>query len=214
MTFDLDHFGQAAPVTVDVYTDAYRVSGTVQTRFARVAEILNQVTGAHLVVDHATISDHDDPSATIAAPVAHVAVSEILVMIAPDLVGEARGDMRIQKRPVMAQLALPPLRVTGRIHVPMGGRPIDGLLNVPDRFVAMTDATIESGSHPELGRSAPALALRRDRAHILLVADDEQPDQLLADVLDERTAESWLRGGDEGEGYARPSGTGDGSSTD
>jgi hypothetical protein len=33
---------------------------------------------------------------------------------------------------------------------------------------------------------------------VLLVADDENPDQLLADVLDERTAESWLRSEDEG----------------
>jgi hypothetical protein len=200
MSFGTDPFGAASPVGVDVYTAAYRISGTVQTRFTRVAEILNQLTGAHLPVDHATISDYSDPSATLAAPQALVAVDEILVMIAPELGGEPRGEMRIQKRPVMAQLALPPLRVTGRIHVPMGGRPIDGLLNVPDRFVAMTDATIESGAHPELGRSAQALALRRDRAHILLVADDEHPDQLLADVLDERTAESWLRGGDEGEG--------------
>jgi hypothetical protein len=41
------------------------------------------------------------------------------------------------------------------------------------------------------------MALRRDRAHVLLVADDERPDQLLADVLDERTAESWLRSGEQ-----------------
>ena len=57
----------------------------------------------------------------------------------------------------------------------------------------MTDVTISSGPIPELERSVPALAVRRDLAHVLLVADDEQPEQLLADVLDERTAEVWLR---------------------
>jgi len=63
----------------------------------------------------------------------------------------------------------------------------------------MTDATVTSSRYPELARTAAVLALRRDRAHVLLVADDENPDQLLADVLDERTAESWLRGeGNEG----------------
>ena len=199
--FGMDPFGESAEVAVDVYTGAYRVSGTVRTRFGRVAEILNQLSGSHLAIEHATLSEYDAPEATLAAPLAHVALDEILVMIAPELGGEARSDMRIQKRPVMAQLAMPALRVTGRIHVPMGGRPIDGLLNVTDRFIAMTDATLESGSHPELGRSVEALALRRDRAHILLVADDEHPDQLLADVLDQRTAEVWLRGaGDEVEG--------------
>ena len=197
MSFGIDPLGVAAAVNVDVYTRDLRVSGSVQTRFTRVAEILNQLTHAYLSVDHATISEYADQSATRGAPQAWVAVDQILVMIAQDLAGEARADMRIPKRPVMAQLALPPLRVTGRIHVPMGGRPIDGLLNVTDRFVAMTDATLESGLHPDLARSAAAVAIRRDRAHVLLVADDENSEQLLADVLDERTAESWLHRAEE-----------------
>jgi hypothetical protein len=200
MSFGVDYLGAAAAVNVDVYTRDFRISGTVQTRFTRVAEILNQMTHAYLSVDHATISEHADPTATRGAPQAWVAADQILLMVAPGLGGEARADMRIPKRPVMAQLSLPPLRVTGRIHVPMGGRPIDGLLNVTDRFVAMTDVTIESGVHPELGRSVGAIAIRRDRAHILLVADDENSEQLLADVLDQRTAESWLHREEEGEG--------------
>jgi hypothetical protein len=198
MSFGVDPLGVASAVSVDVYTRDFRVSGSVQTRFARVAEILNQLTNAYLSVEHATISEYADPTATRGAPQAWVAVDQVLIMIAPDLGGGARADMRIPKRPVMAQLALPPLRVTGRIHVPMGGRPIDGLLNVTDRFVAMTDATLESGIHPDLGGSAAAVAVRRDRAHILLVADDENSEQLLADVLDERTAESWLHREEEG----------------
>jgi hypothetical protein len=36
------------------------------------------------------------------------------------------------------------------------------------------------------------VAVCRDRAQVLLIADDERPDELLADVLDERTAEAWL----------------------
>ena len=77
-------------------------------------------------------------------------------------------------------------------------KPVDGLLLGSDQFMAVTDATITSGSHPELERTAPVLAVRRRRAHVLLVADDENPDQLLADVLDERTAEAWLRPDTEG----------------
>jgi hypothetical protein len=199
MSFGVDPLGAAAAVNVDVYTRDFRVSGDVQTRFTRVAEILNQLSTAYLSVERATLTEHADPSMTRGAPQAWVAVDQILVMIAQDLAGEARADMRIPKRPVMAQLAVPPLRVTGRIHVPIGGRPIDGLLTGTDRFVAMTDATLESGVHPDLARSAAAVAIRRDRAHILLVADDEVSEQLLADVLDGSTAESWLqRSEDEG----------------
>ena len=124
-------------------------------------------------------------------------VEEILLMVAGELTG-ASGEMRVPKRPVRAQLAIPPFRITGTVHIPMGSRPVDGLLLGSDQFMAMTDATITSGSHPELERTAPVLAVRRRRAHVLLVADDENPDQLLADVLDERTAEAWLRPDAEG----------------
>ena len=199
--FGMDSFAEVESVAVDVYTSAYRVSGTVRTRFTRVADILNQhqLTSAHLAVEHATVSEHLAAGESIAAPTAVVSLDEILVMIAPDLVGEARSEMRIPKRAVRAQLAIPPLRITGSIHVPTGGRPIDGLLNVTDRFMAMTDVTITSEAFPHLERSATAVALRRDRAHVLLVPNDDDPDALLADVLDERTAETWLRSGDEPE---------------
>jgi len=195
--FGMDAFGDVADVEVDVYTSDYRVSGIVRTRFGRVAEILNQLTAQHLQVEHATVSEHVEGGQPIGAPSALVAVDRILFMIAPGLSGEPRSEMRIAKRAVRAQLDMPPFRITGAIHVSPGGRPVDGLLNVSDRFVAMTDVTIACTAHPQLDRSAAAVALRRDQAHVLLVADDENPDALLADVLDERTAESWLRGGQE-----------------
>jgi hypothetical protein len=189
--------GNAMSIAVDVYTAAYRVSGTIETRFSRITEILNQLSGSHLEVTRATISEYDDASAMVAAPSALVLVEEILVMVAADLTGTS-GEMRVPKRPVRAQLAIPPFRITGTVHIPMGSRPADGLLFNADEFLAMTDATIVSGRHPELERTAPVLAIRRRRAHVLLVADDENPDQLLADVLDERTAEAWLRPDAEG----------------
>jgi hypothetical protein len=195
--FGMDSFSSFPEVNVDIYTAAYRISGTVRTRFTRVADILNQQSGTHLTVEHATVSEFADAMSTIGAPSALVAIDEILVMIAPDLGGLSGGDMRIQKRAVRAQLSMPPLRLTGAIHVPAGSRPVDGLLNVPDRFMPMTDATLASGAYPELERSVAALALRRDRAHVLLVADDEHPDELLADVLDETTAAAWLRADEE-----------------
>ena len=195
----MDSFSSFAEVKVDVYTSSYRISGTVRTRFSRVAEILNQQSGSHLTVEHATVSEYADAMSTIGAPSALVAIEEILVMVAPDLAGASGEEMRIPKRAVRARFSIPPLRLTGAIHVPAGSRPVDGLLNVPDRFMPMTDATLASGPYPELERSVAALALRRDRAHVLLVADDERPDELLAEVLDETTAAAWLRT-DEGAG--------------
>jgi len=196
----MDPFGGLSAVRrvdVDLITDAYRISGTVQTRFGRVTDILNQLTGTHLTVESAKITEHADPSGTLAAPSASVDLASILLMTALELAGGASSEMRIPKRAVRAQVALPPIRVTGTIHVPIGSRPLDGLLNVVDRFLAMTDVTIASGAHPALGRSAEVVAIGRTRAQFFLVADDERPDELLADVLDERTAEAWLRTDDD-----------------
>jgi hypothetical protein len=193
--------GLAAPseVQVDVYTAAYRISGTVTTPFARVADILNQLPAGHITIDRATISEHADPAGTMAAPSALVALEEIVVMVADGLQGDSRADMRIEKRPVRALLAIPPFRAIGMVHVPIGSRPVDGLLNAHDRFLPMTEVTLSSAAYSQLDRSSAVVAIRRDRAHILLVTDDERPDQLLSDVLDQQTAERWLRqSADEG----------------
>jgi len=197
--FGIEGFASVGDVEIDLYTDAYRVSGVVRTPFTRVAEILNQLPSDHVPVERATISEHGGDATPISAPSALVAIDEILVMVAAQLEGGGRAEMRIEKRPVRALLAIPPFSLTGLVHVPIGSRPVDGLLLAHDRFLTMTEVTMSSASHPHLERSAAAVALRRDRAHVLLVVDDERPDQLLSDVLDQRTAERWLhRGDDEG----------------
>jgi hypothetical protein len=99
----VDSFGVlegAKPVEVDLLTDAYRITGTVQTRFGRVTDILNQQSSTHLTVTRATISEHADATATLSAPSTLVALSSILLLVAPALTGDAGGEMRIQKRPV------------------------------------------------------------------------------------------------------------------
>ena len=71
----MDGFGGLSAirsVEVDLITDAYRISGIVQTRFGRVTDILNQLTGMHLAVERATISEHGDPGPALAAPSAMI----------------------------------------------------------------------------------------------------------------------------------------------
>lgn len=188
---DIFEPGSLSQVELDAYTADFRVTGTVGTRFTRVADILNQLSSTHIPLVRATISEYDDPAATLSAEHVHVAVDEILFCVA-STDGEARPEMKITKRAVKAQIAVPPFRFTGNVHVTVGSRPVDGLLNAVDRFMAMTDVTVVCARHPELGRSANAIAVQRRRAHVLMVADDERPDELLAEVLDERTANDWL----------------------
>lgn len=169
--FGLGGYATVEKVEVELYTSAYRVAGTIRTPFRRVAELLNQLPGAHLAVEHATIADHGAPDTVERAASALVTVDEVLVMVAPGLVGESSAEMRILKHPAHAVLSIPPLRLEGRIHVPVDSRPVDGLLNVPDRFLPMTDVSLTSTTHPSLDRSIPILALRRDRAHVIVVSE-------------------------------------------
>lgn len=182
---------EIAPVAIDIYTSAYRVSGTIGTRFTRIADLLNQVASDHLMVDHATVSTYDDPTGTQGAPQLFVALDAI-VFASAALSGESRPDMRIVKRSVRVQLGGPPFRLTGMIHVPSGGRPTDGLLNATERFLVMTEVQVNAAAHPELDRRLPAIAVARNRVHLFLVTDDARADESLASVLDEQTAEAWL----------------------
>jgi len=200
--FDTGAFGPAAvhSTSVDVYTSAYRVSGSMATRFSRVADIVNQLTSSHLVIEQATVSEYADPTATLGALQVLVSMDEVLFMVVGESDAEARPEMRIPKRAIRAQLAVPPFRITGKVFVPQGSRPTDGILNAGDRFLTMTEVTVVSGGHPELGRTADAVAIQRRLAHLVLVTDDERPDELLADVLDHDTAEQWLKRREPGEG--------------
>jgi hypothetical protein len=178
-------------VRIDLYTSAYRVSGTIQTRFTRITDILNQVSANHLLIGQSTISEYDDPSATLSANQVYIALDQVLFGSAA-VDATARPEMRVPKRPIKAQIAIPPFRLTGTVHVTQGSRPAEALLNSTDRFLPMTEVTIVSATHAELGRQAPAIAVQKRLAHVLLIADDERPDELLADVLDEKTAQEWL----------------------
>ena len=169
--FGLEGFASVEEVAVEIYTDTYRITGTVHTPFRRVAEILNQLTHAHLHIDDATVVEHAAPDASERMASGLVAVDEVLVLIATGLGGEPRAEMMIRKQQARARLSIPPLRLEGTIHVPVESRVVDGLLNVPDRFLPMTDAVISSAAHPALDRTAEVLALRRDKAHVITILE-------------------------------------------
>ncbi len=166
MTFGLEGFAAVRPVRVELMTAGHRIDGTIPTRFSRVAEILNQLSSTHLPVDDAAVREHGDPRVWRASSTI-VAVDEILVMLAPDLADAPSGDMRVPKQPVRARIAIPPLWLTGTIYVPVGSNPSDGLLNVAERFVPMTDVTLTSAAYPDLDQAGPVAAVRRDRAHVI-----------------------------------------------
>ena len=179
-------------VEVDIYTGGYRVVGHMLTRFRRVADILNLTGSSHLIIEEATVTEYAAPAAAQSAPQVMVAVDTVLFGISSGTDDRPSDELRIQKRPVQAQIAMPPFWLRGNVHVPQGSRPMDGLLNVADRFLPLTDVSVTSHSVAGFDRSAPVLAVQRMLAQVLVVSDDEAPDELLADVMPEEQARGWL----------------------
>lgn len=175
--FGFEGFASVESVAVEIYTSAYRISGLIHTPFRRVAEILNQLPSAYVTIEEATIVEHAVAVTAAHAPAAtaHVAVDEILVMMAPGIAGQPRSEMRVEKQPTTAVLSMPPLRLAGTVHVPVGSSAIDGFLNVGERFVPMTAVRLTSAAYPELDRDAPIIAVRRDRAQVMVVTTGESP---------------------------------------
>lgn len=173
--FGFEGFASVEAVAVEIYTSAYRITGTIHTPFRRVAEILNQLPSAHVTIEEASIAEYAAAGSTTRVGTAHVAVDEILSMAAPGIAGQPRAEMRVEKEPATAVLLLPPLRLAGTVHVPVGSRAIDGFLNVAERFVPMTGVRLTSAAYPELEREIPILAVRRDRAQVMVVTDGTAP---------------------------------------
>lgn len=179
-------------VQVELYTSGFRVTGHMLTRFRRVEDILNLSRSTHLVVEEATVAEYAAPSTPRSAPQVLVGVDAVLFGISAGTDDRPTEEFRIQKRPVQAQVAVPPFWLTGNVHVPQGSRPMDGLLNVADRFMPLTDVVVSSAQFHSFGCSAPMLAVQRNLAEVLIVADDEAPDTLLAEILPEDLARGWL----------------------
>lgn len=187
--FGFEGFASVESVEVEIYTSAYRITGRIHTPFRRVAEILNQLPSAYVTIEEASIVEHAAAGSAIPVPpaTAHVAVDEILVLLAPGIAGQPRSEMRIQKQQTTAVLSMPPLRLAGTVHVPVGSSAIDGFLNVGERFVPMTAVRLTSAAHPELDREIPIIAVRRDRAQVMVVTAGEssaEPDDEGADEVE------------------------------
>jgi hypothetical protein len=186
------------PVKVEVYTPAFRVLGVTSTRFARVADVMNQVSTTHLSVGDATLTEYGDKAGKAERRRVLVPVEQILFVVTPELEGAARADMQVNRRAVPVTLAAAPFVVTGELHVPSGVGSVEGLLNSPDRFVTMTGVQISCRSHPELNQAVAAIAVQRTLPILAISEDAQRTGSELADVLDAETAAGWLRKPDGG----------------
>lgn len=160
------------PVAVEVTTSAYRVSGTVRTRFDRVASILNNLDLSHLTVELATVTELYDVQQSRRVESVLISLDEILFLMA-DLPEERQTDaIIVPKRPVGAQIGIPPFELKGTLFVPESvATPGTALTMTPDAFVPMVDVDVTSWVRPELNGAYLVVAFQRKLVHVMSFED-------------------------------------------
>lgn len=162
--FDLPAVGR--PVALTLYTDAYIVKGTVQTRFRRVTDILNEAEHEFLVLSDVVFEEFGSRAQAIRAEYAQVNLGAVLFAVADDPV-EPMPELRTPKVSERALVTVPPFKVVGRIHLLPERDLRDALDQLVGRFIPVTEALYWSDVVGEARTRALMVAVNHSRAQIL-----------------------------------------------
>ncbi|MEO7663959.1 MAG: hypothetical protein ABIV26_02460 [Candidatus Limnocylindrales bacterium] len=166
--------GQPERVALTLYTDAYVVRGSIETRQHRLSDILNLAEDDFLVVADAVLEEFGQPGAAHEASFAQVNLASVLFAVADHPV-DALPELRSPKVSETALISIPPFKVTGRIHLLPERALREALLELTGRFIPVTDATYWSDTAGAAKQSAPMVAINHARAQILSPFGSESP---------------------------------------
>jgi hypothetical protein len=158
--------GSLHQIQLTLYTDAFVIAGSIQTRQRRVTDILNQADDPFLVLSDVTFDEFGPTGATVKADFAQVNLASVLFAVAHDIV-EAVPELRTPKMPEPALISIPPFKVTGRIHVLPERSLRDALSELQGTFIPVTQATYWSDSLGEARATAELVAVNHGLAQVL-----------------------------------------------
>ena len=158
--------GDPQPVGLTLYTDAYVIRGTIQTRQRRVTDILNDSDHDFIVLTDTVLDEYGSRAPAVRAEYAQVNLASVLFAAAETSV-EAMPELRTPKVPELAMVSIPPFRIVGRIHLLPERNLKDALEELVGRFVPVTDAAFWSESLGEARQTAPMIAFNHARAQLL-----------------------------------------------
>ena len=166
--------GAEQTIPLVLYTDSFVIRGTVRTRQHRVTDILNRAEGGSIVVEEAIVEEFGGRGDVDRADFAQVNLSAVLFAVS-DIPVETTPELRTPKVRSQALITVPPFRVTGRIHLMPERSLREGLLELTERFIPVTDATYWSERVGEPRTTATVVAVNRERAHILAPHTEVDP---------------------------------------
>lgn len=158
--------GSQSSVQLTLYTDAFVIRGTIETRQRRITDILNEAHDPFLVLADVTVDEFGPRGASSTADHAQINLASVLFAVADSSV-EAVPELRTPKVAEVAMIAIPPFRVTGRIHL-LPERDLGAALReLHGTFLPVTDAAYWSDTLGEARTTAALVAVNHARAQIL-----------------------------------------------
>lgn len=158
--------GTAQIVVLTLYTDAFVIRGSIDTRQRRVTDILNASDEPFLVLSDVTTVEFGPTGETVRADFAQVNLASTLFAVA-DTAVEPVPELRMMKAPQQAFISIPPFKVLGAIHLMPNKALREALGELVGRFLPVTDAAFWSDALGEPRTSAAIVAVNHARAQIL-----------------------------------------------
>ncbi|MBA2701901.1 MAG: hypothetical protein H0U58_09405 [Chloroflexi bacterium] len=161
-------------VALTLYTDAFIIRGSIETRQRRITDILNGSDEPFLILSDVTTDEFGPSGHTVRAEYAQINLSSTLFAVAHTVI-QAIPELRTVKSPLPALISIPPFKISGQIHLlPRDGLRA-GLGDLVGRFLPVTDATYWSDSLGEARTSAAIVAVNHARAQILAPHREADP---------------------------------------
>jgi hypothetical protein len=158
--------GPQHPVPLTLYTDAFVVKGTLETRQRRITDMLNLGDDRFLVLSDVVFDEFGTTGQTVRAEFAQVNLASILFAVADEPVPPA-PELRTPKVAEQALISIPPFKVTGYIHLLPERSLREALSELTGHFVPVTGAVYWSDSLGEARASANLVAVNHSRAQIM-----------------------------------------------
>ncbi len=161
-----DGVGAPQSVALTLYTDAFVIRGTIDTRQRRVTDMLNSADDRFLVLSDVMSDEFGTRGESIRAAFAQINLAAVLFAVAHDPV-EPAPELRTPKVAEEAVISVPPFKVTGRIHLLPERSLRHALSELTGDFLPVTDATYWSDVLGEARATASLVAVNHHRAQIM-----------------------------------------------
>jgi len=132
-------FNHAQDLPLTFVMPAVVVEGTFKARIRRVTDLMNDPENAQLVLTDAVFVNIANGRRSAKAAIAKINTAEVLI-VHPTVPIEGSGQPRTSKRPIGANILLPPFAVEGKIHLVHERELRTAVMSLTDRWIAVTEA--------------------------------------------------------------------------